>query len=81
MAGRFDCGCRYQLRVIGFNKEYDRRMETDLRQGFTDTSSIIFDEAKQEIVEQWQGKAWKKVCSKTIVEIKLMFLFLGGSSC
>lgn len=64
MAGRFDCGCRYQLGILGFGKNYDREIEATTRM-LSYTVKPLFHKTKEETVEQWQGRAWKKVnCSK-----------------
>lgn len=64
MAGRFDCGCRYQLGILGYGDTFDRDLvEAENSSNLYKISSIehFFHKTKEETVEQWQGKAWKKV--------------------
>lgn len=63
-AGRFDCGCRYKLAILGFGNNYNRDLEFALRKSrLPDISAIkhSFHKKLEETVEQWQGGAWKKV--------------------
>ncbi|KAJ8939456.1 hypothetical protein NQ318_023082 [Aromia moschata] len=54
-AGRYDCGCRYQLGIRGY--EEDGIVDMD----FDDGSIIpLFYITKEMVVQQWEGKKWEK---------------------
>lgn len=65
MAGRFDCGCVYQLGIRGYGERYGKEWQAARKNSSTpdiDLITPLFHKTKQEKVEQWRGKAWKKVC-------------------
>lgn len=64
MAGRFDCGCRYQLGILGYGDNFDKDLEeAENLSNLQNISAIehFFHKNKEVFVEQWQGRVWKKV--------------------
>lgn len=82
MAGRFDCGCRYQLGIIGYGSNYEKEIAAARKSSnFPRDSTLtpLFQKTAEERVEQWQGKAWKKVCIVYKYQSKSFYIYVYES--